>query len=210
MGHVSYAQADAMFDWCQSNDMPVRGHCLYWAPKRWQPKWLPKLDSASIHQAVKQRMNGAVPHFRDRFVHWDINNETLHGSFYKDHCGDNIRTWMFKQARALDPNAVLFVNEFNILSVDQSFETVQLDAYMQHIRQLISQGAPIGGIGIQGHIWNEDILATPYVIKQRLDKLATLGLPIWITEFDVAQADANKNADLLELVYRTAYSHPAV
>ncbi len=210
MGHVSYAQADAMLDWCQSHDLPVRGHCLYWAPKRWQPKWLPKLDSDSIHQAVIQRMNSAVPHFRDRFVHWDINNETLHGSFYKDHCGEDIRTWMFKQAHALDPNAVLFVNEFNILSVDQGSETVQLDEYMQHIRHLISQGAPIGGIGIQGHIWNEEVLATPHVIKQRLDKLATLGLPIWITEFDVAQADAEKNADLLELVYRTAYSHPAV
>jgi len=35
-------------------------------------------------------------------------------------------------------------------------------------------------------------------------------LPIWITEFDTADPDEKINADRLELVYRTAYSHPAV
>ncbi len=57
---------------------------------------------------------------------------------------------------------------------------------------------------------SEDILAHPEVIKQRLDKVAGLGLPIWITEFDVADANEKANADKLELVYRTVYSHPAV
>jgi len=209
-GRITYANADAMFDWCQANDMPVRGHCLYWAPTKWQPRWLTTLDSNEVRKEVEQRMHSAVPHFRDRFVHWDINNEMLHGTFYKDHLGDTIRPWMFKQAHALDPNARLFPNEFNILSVDQNFDSVQLDEYMAQIRQLIQDGAPIHGVGIQGHIWKEDILATPHVIKQRLDRLAQLNLPIWITEFDVAHDDEQKNADILELVYRTAYSHPAV
>ena len=43
-----------------------------------------------------------------------------------------------------------------------------------------------------------------------MDKVAALELPIWITEFDVADDDQTKCADKLELVYRTAYSHPAV
>lgn len=209
-GRVTYTQADAMWDWCQANGIPVRGHCLYWAPEKWQPRWLAALDSDTIRKAVAQRMHSAVPHFQGKFVHWDINNEMLHGTFYKDRLGEAIRPWMFKQAHALDPNARLFVNEFNILSVDQNFKAIQLDEYIAQIRQLIDQGAPIHGVGVQGHIWSEDILATPDVIKQRLDKLATLNLPIWITEFDVAHDDAKKNADILELVYRTIYSHPAV
>jgi endo-1,4-beta-xylanase len=47
-------------------------------------------------------------------------------------------------------------------------------------------------------------------LKERLDKVASLNLPIWISEFDVADDDEQSCADKLELVYRTAYSHPAV
>ena len=102
------------------------------------------------------------------------------------------------------------MNDYNILSVDKDFDDVQIGEYVAEIRKLLAQGAPIQGIGIQGHLWREDILAHPEVIKERLDQIAALGLPIWITEFDVADADEQSAADKLDLVYRTAYSHPAV
>jgi GH35 family endo-1,4-beta-xylanase len=117
---------------------------------------------------------------------------------------------MYKRARELDPDVKLFTNEFNVLSVDKDFKEVQTDEYVADVRRLLEQGTPIDGVGIQGHIWSEDILAHPEVIKQRLDKVAALKLPIWISEFDVADADEKSNADKLDLVYRTAYSHPAV
>lgn len=205
-----YAVADAMAKWCRDNGIPVRGHCLFWEPEKWQTKWVKELDGNQLRAAVEHRMNSAVNHFRGTFVHWDVANEMLHGSFFKDRLGEEIHVWMYKRARELDPDAKLFTNEFNILSVDQDFKEVQTDEYVAHIRKLREQGAPIDGVGIQGHIWHEDILAHPEVIKQRLDKVATLGLPIWISEFDVADADEKANADKLELVYRTAYSHPAV
>jgi GH35 family endo-1,4-beta-xylanase len=134
----------------------------------------------------------------------------LHGTFFKDGLGESIWPWMFKRAHELDPDAKLFVNEFNILSVGENFNAVQTDEYVASVRRLLEQGAPIHGVGIQGHIWYEDILAHPDVLKERLDKVATLNLPIWITEFDVADDDETNCADKLELVYRTAYSHPAV
>jgi len=117
---------------------------------------------------------------------------------------------MFKRVHELDPDVKLFVNDFNVLSVDKDFEKVETDEYVTSIRRLLDQGTPIHGIGIQGHVWKEDILATPGVVKERLDKVATLGLPIWITEFDVADDNETSCAEKLDLVYRTAYSHPAV
>jgi GH35 family endo-1,4-beta-xylanase len=209
-GRESYRQAGALLDWCRDNDIPVRGHCLFWEPEKWQMSWLKDLDAAALRAAVERRLESAVGHFRGRFVHWDVDNEILHGSFYKDRLGEDIHAWMFQRARELDPNAVLFVNEFNILSVDKDFTEVQTDEYVAHTRQLLAKGAPIGGIGIQGHIWSEDILARPEVLKDRLDKVAAVGLPIWISEFDTADPDEKVNADRLELVYRTAYSHPSV
>jgi len=209
-GREDYAAADAMFQWCNDNGIPVRGHCIFWEPEKWQPRWLLPLDAAQLKAAVERRMVSAVDHFRGKFVHWDVDNEMLHGTFFRDRLGEDIHVWMYKRARELDLTVKLFTNEFNVLSVDKDFNEVQTDEYVAQVRRLRDQGAPIDGVGIQGHVWREDILAHPEVIKQRLDKVAALGLPIWITEFDVADADEKSSADKLELVYRTAYSHPAV
>ncbi|MBN1506361.1 MAG: endo-1,4-beta-xylanase [Sedimentisphaerales bacterium] len=209
-GKEDYTAADAMFQWCHDNGIPVRGHCIFWEPEKWQPRWLLSLDAAQVKTAVERRMDSAVNHFRGKFVHWDVDNEMLHGTFFSSRLGEDIHLWMYKRARELDPNVKLFVNEFNIMSVDKDFNEVQVDEYVAQVRRLREQGAPIDGIGIQGHVWREDILAHPEVIKERLDRVAAPGLPIWISEFDVANADEKTNADMLELVYRTAYSHPAV
>lgn len=209
-GRADYATADAMFAWCQANGIPVRGHCVFWEPEKWQTKWVQPLTGDALREAVERRLESVVPHFRGKFVHWDVNNEMLHGDFFKARLGESIWPWMFQRAHELDPEARLFVNEFNILSVDQDFKEVQTNEYVAHTRWLIDQGAPIHGVGIQGHIWTEDILSKPHVLKERLDKVATLNLPIWISEFDVADDDEQSCADKLELVYRTAYSHPAV
>jgi GH35 family endo-1,4-beta-xylanase len=205
-----YRVADAMLTWCENNKVPVRGHCIFWEPEKWQPRWLRNLSGDPLRQAVEKRLTNAVTHFRGRFVHWDVNNEMLHGTFFKDRLGETIWPWMFKRVHELDPDVKLFVNDFNVLSVDKDFEKVETDEYVTSIRRLLDQGTPIHGIGIQGHVWKEDILATPGVVKERLDKVATLGLPIWITEFDVADDNETSCAEKLDLVYRTAYSHPAV
>ena len=209
-GKEDYAAADAMFQWCKDNGIPVRGHCIFWEPEKWQPRWMLSLDAAQVKAAVERRMDSAVNHFRGKFVHWDVDNEMLNGTFFSDRLGKDIHVWMHKRARELDPDVKLFTNEFNVLSVDKDFNEVQTDEYVAQVRRLRERGAPIDGVGIQGHVWREDILAHPEVIKHRLDKVAAIGLPIWISEFDVADADEQSNADKLELVYRTAYSHPAV
>ena len=209
-GRETYRTADALLDWCKDNDIPVRGHCVFWEPAKWQPRWLRELSGDPLRQAVEKRVESVVTHFCGKFVHWDVNNEMLHGNFFKDGLGESIWSWMFKRTHELAPEVKLFVNEFNILSVDKDFKQVQTDEYIASIRRLLSEGAPIHGVGIQGHIWHEDILANPGILKERLDKVAALKLPIWISEFDVADEDEKRCADKLELVYRTAYSHPAV
>lgn len=210
-GREDYSRADAMAAWCQQNGIPVRGHCIFWEPERWQPQWVRALEHPdALRAAVERRMESVVGHCRGKVVHWDVNNEMLHGSFFRDRLGGDIHAWMFQRAHQLDPDARLFVNDFNILSVDQSFRQTEADAYVKQIRRLIDQGAPIHGVGIQGHIWSKAILDHPETLRENLDNVAALGLPIWITEFDSAFAEESVNADCLETVYRAAYSHPAV
>ena len=209
-GREDYSRADAMLAWCDEHDIPVRGHCIFWEPEKWQPRWLRGLHGEELRAAVEQRIDSIAAHYRGKVVHWDVNNEMLHGTFFQDRLGEGIHAWMFKRAHEIDPKARLFVNEFNILSVDKDFKETQIDEYVAQIRKLIDDGAPIHGVGIQGHIWSKTVLDHPETLQTNLDKVAKLGLPIWISEFDSAFDEESANAECLEAVYRTAYGHPAV
>ncbi len=209
-GVTNYTNADNLIAWCKANNIAVRGHCLFYEGSGGQPGWLSGLSADQLRTALENRATSAASHFKGQFISWDGNNEMLHGTFFKDRLTDDIRVWMYQRAKQLDPQTPLFTNDFNVLSVDQNFQQVQTDEYVAQVRDLIKRGAPIDGVGIQGHVWREKIIDTPDVIRQRLDKVAAVGLPIWISEFDYADADPKVRADVLELVYRTAYSNPAV
>jgi endo-1,4-beta-xylanase len=201
-GHVTYDMADRIYDWCHNNGIIMRGTCLYWAVDGMVQNWLKALNTAQLLSAVEGRMDSAVNHFKGKFVHWDINNEMIPGHFYKDHLGDDIRVWMFQRAHEIDPNCRLFVNEYNV--IEGGYD---LDKCLQLVRGLLDDGAPVDAIGAQCHFAGG---FDRWGVIDRLDTLATLGLPIWCTEFDVADANECVRADDLEAFYRIAFSHPAV
>ena len=166
-----------------------------------QPNWVPGLDDATLAAEVDDRLEDLVSRYAGRFEHWDVNNEMLAGSFYADRLGPDIRRWMFERTRQLDPGAELFVNDFSVVS-----SSIKTDRYVRFIEQFDAEGIPVDAIGAQGHFTEVE----PWAVKVRLDKLAALGKPIWITEFDVVQADENDRADALEDFFRMAFSHPSV
>ncbi|KAK6195011.1 hypothetical protein SNE40_000532 [Patella caerulea] len=47
-------------------------------------------------------------------------------------------------------------------------------------------------------------------IQHRLNEMAEVGLPIWITELDIDEYDENKKAQKYEDVLKLYFSHPAV
>jgi GH35 family endo-1,4-beta-xylanase len=209
-GQLTYETADALLDWCEANGIAVRGHTVFWEPERWQPRWVRELEGEELRAAVESRLESAVTHFAGRFRHWDVLNEPLHGSFFKDRLGADVWRWMFQRTRELDPQVTLFINEFNVLSRDKDFDAVETEAYAAQVRALLEAGAPIQGVGVQGHVWFPEVLEEPEQVAARLDAVAELGLPIWISEFDAADPDPGVNADILELVYRSAFAHPSV
>jgi len=200
-GQVDYSDADTMLEWAESEGLKVRGHTIFWAPEQWQPNWVPGLDDVTLAAEVDDRLEDLVSRYAGRFEHWDVNNEMLAGSFYQDRLGPDIRLWMFERTRQLDPGADLFVNDFNVVS-----SSTKTNRYIRLIEEFDAAGIPVDAIGAQGHFTDVE----PWAVKVRLDKLATFGKPIWITEFDVVQADENDRADALERFFRMAYSHPAV
>lgn len=207
-GNVSYADADAIYDFCTANDIRMRGHCLFWAAQNMVQNWVQALDYAplpagsQLRTAVENRLDSAVNHFKGKFLHWDINNEMCDNAFFADRLGDDIRPWMFQAAHAIDPDCRLFLNDYNIINGGYN-----LSDYKQMAYDLAAAGAPLHGLGVQCHMSSG---FNPATIKARFDSIAEVGLPVWVTEFDVIEPNEYGRADQLENFYRVAFSHPAV
>ena len=196
-----YALADRMWAWCDAYGIGMRGHAVFWSKAHRTPDWAAELDAAALQRAVDERIDSVMRRYRGRIRDYDLNNEMLDGRFFADRLGEGARVQMFKRAHAANPEAVLYLNENGILT------GLRVEAYVELIRSLLDAGAPVGGIGVQGHFEAE---ADPAVLKAALDRLAEFNLPIWVTEFDVMSADEGVKARSLEAVYRIAFEHPAV
>ncbi len=205
---VTYTDADKIYNFCEENGIPMRGHCIFWASENMVQGWVkdlsyaPLLATSELLTAVEDRLNSAVNHFKGKFRHWDVNNEMCNNSFFADRLGSDIRPWMFQAAHANDPNCLLFLNDYNVIAGG-----FNLNDYKQQAYDLLAQGAPLHALGVQCHMSTG---FNPVTVKARFDSVAEVNLPIWVTEFDISQPDENIRADELEDFYRVAFSHPSV
>lgn len=203
-GNLNYKDADELLNMCNTHNIETRGHCIFWEVENTVQSWIKALNKTDLNTAVQNRLTSLLTRYKGKFKHYDVNNEMLHGSFYQDHLGKDIRANMFKKANELDPNALLFVNDYHI--EDGCDTRSSPEKYIQQVLDLQEQGAPVGGVGIQGHI---DSPVGP-IVCSALDKLGILGLPIWFTELDVSSVNEYIRADDLEVMLREVFAHPAV
>lgn len=203
-GNFNYKDADELLSFCDSNNIPARGHCIFWEVESSVQSWVRALNRKDLAIEVQNRLNGLLTRYKGKFKHYDVNNEMLHGSFFQDRLGKDIRANMFRTAKQLDPSATLFVNDYHV--EDGADSKSSLEKYIDLVLDLQGRGAPVGGVGVQGHI---DCPVGP-IVCSALDKLGILGLPIWFTELDVSSVNEFVRADDLEVMLREAFAHPAV
>eukprot|EP00850_Spirogloea_muscicola_P011017 SM000067S20294 [mRNA] locus=s67:16473:20844:- [translate_table: standard] len=194
-GAVDFQAADFMIGWLEKHKIPIRAHCIFWEAEQWVQDWVKALPAQELAAAVEKRLLTLLQRYRGKFIHYDVNNEMLHGSFYASRLGPAARAHMFQRCKQLDPQAKLFVNDYHVEDGEDSASTP--DKYAEHVKGLVAGGAPVDGLGLQGHI-------------AALDTLSDLQMPIWFTEVDVVHADEHVRADDLEVVLREAFAHPAV
>jgi GH35 family endo-1,4-beta-xylanase len=200
-GKITYKNADVMVQWCMDNGLRVRGHCVFWAVDNYVQDWIKKLDDQALRKKVESRAIDLITHYRGKVSEFDVNNEMVHGRFFAGRLGDSIRKEMFVWCKKANPDAVLYVNDYGILSGGD------LGKYEKQIDTLLKQGAPIGGIGLQGHFGKS---VNRKKIKQVLDRLSRYKLPIKITEFDIKNLDENAKAKGLKDLYEVCFEHPSV
>ncbi|GJP45211.1 hypothetical protein CLOM_g4629 [Closterium sp. NIES-68] len=205
-GVVNYNVTDALVEWFTRRNVKVRAHNVFWAVEKFVQTWVKDLNNTALWKAMQRRMNSAVQRYRGKVQHWDVLNEPMHGNYYGGRLGGNVHAWMFKAARALDPNVRLFLNEYN--TVEQCDKEANPERYLEKVWNLTSSGAPVTGIGVEAHYSGEPQLVR---LKHDLNKLAVAGMPIWLTELDFNEVQSERQrADYLEAVMREAFAHPSV
>ncbi|EOA16340.1 hypothetical protein CARUB_v10004489mg [Capsella rubella] len=206
-GKLNYTYPDQMMSFVRANRIIARGHNIFWEDPKYTPDWVRNLTGSDLRSAVNQRIRSLMTRYRGEFVHWDVSNEMLHFDFYETRLGKNASYGFFAAAREIDSLATLFLNDFNVVETC-SDERSTVDEYIAKVRELQRyDGAQMDGIGLEGHF------TTPNVALMRaiLDKLATLQLPIWLTEIDISSSlDHRTQGNYLEQVLREGFSHPSV
>ncbi|XP_024017410.1 uncharacterized protein LOC21407703 [Morus notabilis] len=205
-GKVNYTIADKMLEFVRANKIIARGHNIFWEDPKYTPSWVRNLTSSDLQSAVNSRIQGLMNKYKDEFIHWDVSNEMLHFDFYEQKLGPNATLHFFETAHQSDPLATLFMNEFNVVETCNDMNST-VDAYISRLKELRSGGVFMDGIGLEGHF----TVPNPALMRAILDKLATLGLPVWLTEVDISNTlDKATQTIYLEQVLREGFSHPSV
>ncbi len=196
--------------WAAERGLDFRGHCLLWPGWRNSPKLAEALKDKpeELRKAVLAHVRRAAAALKGKVVDWDVVNEPWDNRDIMDALGgDAIIAECFRAAREEDPGARLFMNDYAILEGGGG-ETMHRLRYEKVLRDLVAAGAPLDGIGIQGHF--SAPLTAPLDMKQQLDRFAAFGKPILITEYDIEGDDLELSADFLRDLLILCYGHPAV
>lgn len=182
-GEVNYTIPDQMLNFLRRNQIVVRGHNIFWEDPKYTPSWVRNLTTSDLKSAVSSRITSLMTKYKNEFVHWDVDNEMLHWDFYEQKLGRNASLEFFRTAQKSDPLARLFMNEFNVLETCDDVNST-VDQYVSRLKELENGGVSMDGIGLEGHF----TVPNPALIRAVLDKLATLKLPIWLTEVDISNS----------------------
>ena len=191
-GVYDWAAAEELIANAEANGQVVRGHTLVWHNQL--PTWLTTGDYSAeeLRTILENHVRKVAGHFAGRIQQWDVVNEIFNdddaGSFretiwyqaYEDLGlpGEQYVADVFRWAHQADRNASLFYNDYNIEGIN-----AKSTAAYNLVKRLRSEGVPIHGIGIQGHLGTQ--YGFPGDVPENMARFAALGMDVAVTEADV-------------------------
>jgi endo-1,4-beta-xylanase len=189
--------ADSIVNFAQRHGLRVRGHNLCWHEQ--YPKWLfydkdGKLVSKPVLlQRLKEHITTVVNRYKGKIYAWDVVNEAidddstkfLRNSLWYQICGEDFIIKAFEYAHEADPNAVLFYNDYNTERPEKRERVYRL------LKKLVDAKVPVHAVGLQAH-WSI-YEPSEQELKETIERFASLGLKVQITELDMSVYPWEKN-----------------
>ena len=114
---------------------------------------------------------------------WDVVNEPFaddgqwRKSVWFEAMGPDYVAIALRAARAADPTAKLYVNDYNVET-----DGPKMRALFDLVAKLKREGAPIDGVGLQSHF---TLASAPADLQQVMERFASLGVDVAVTELDI-------------------------
>ncbi|WP_405475381.1 endo-1,4-beta-xylanase [Streptomyces sp. NBC_00009] len=181
-GQFSFAGGDQVVNFAQAHGQSVRGHTLVWHNQL--PDWVGQLPVAQVRPAMENHIANVAGHYRGKVFAWDVVNEPFNedGSFrtspFYNAMGKDFIAYALRAARAADPDAKLYINDYNVEGLG-----AKSDALYALARDLKAAGVPLDGVGLQAHLAIQ--YGFPNQMQQNMQRFADLGLDVAVTELDV-------------------------
>jgi endo-1,4-beta-xylanase len=190
-GPKQFDSADRLLQFCNSNRIPMRGHCLIW--NEWVPQWVKSMTVAERQTFFDSYIEEVVGRYEGKLQSWDIVNEPFWpghkapggyrlGPWY-DAFGTGYIRRAFERAALVDKKTRFVLNEAQTERDDDVGLAVRA-GLLRLVDELKDAGVPLQVVGLQGHL-QPRYPHNPEKYSEFLHALAGRGVEIYITEFDV-------------------------
>jgi endo-1,4-beta-xylanase len=211
-GSYYWTPLDNIYSYAINRGFPYKHHTLVWGQQ--EPSWIANLDSASQRAAVQKWIDTVAQRYVSASL-IDVVNEPFHAvpSYANALGGSGATGWdwvvrSFQMARGTFFRTVkLILNEYNVLQ-DNTVTT----NFLKLIDTLRVRGL-IDGIGIQGHGFEFKGSGYTYpvsTLKYNLGRLVATGLPVYISEFDISEADDQTQLQDYQTYFSLFWENPGV
>ena len=220
--HWFSSQAEIAQDiaWLKSKNISVRGHNLVWPSWSFSPNDITASQSTDF---IKQRIRDHIKAISTyagvgkECIDWDVINELTTNNDYANRfagtpgypTGRELYAEIFKQADSLMPNSKMYINDYIAIEAGDGNNN-NIVIWKQRIDELIAKGAPVEGIGFQGH-FSSAPTGIPRV-KEILDEFWNkYHLEAKVTEYDISNlVNPDIQASYMRDILTICFAHPSM
>jgi endo-1,4-beta-xylanase len=184
-GVFTFSGGQQIVSLAQANGQLIRGHNCVWYNQL--PSWVSSgsFTAAQLTSIIQNHCGTLVGNWKGQIYAWDIINEPFNddGSWRSDvfynTLGESFISIALEAASAADPNAKLYINDYNIESAGAKSTAMQ-----NLVKTLKASNTPIHGIGFESHFIVGEVPSQAN-IQATMEAFVALGVEVAVTELDI-------------------------